>query len=512
MTSTIVLTPPSRTPAVNAGGRRWRKLLVPVDTCQFRGRTLQFSAGYCRSLSDAWRNAAGAGGPVMIELATPGADGMVTGMVADSSGLWITVAMSPAGHAALRANPATPLSARITEDDSGGAVLTSAGSPASVIEAANSPQQQVIDLSAGIIEEHTMWQDGGDEMIAGAFQDAAGFPSSDVELGRRVRTFAAEMADALELAGDPGEAALIRAGIGQANEDAYGFAGDYGDLHQIDLAVQDQAARDVTRRAEDAAPVPRGSEDRLAHLLGRIERDTYAPGAMLFATQGRDELGRWAENPPDRWSSVTGQGNCGTADSYGRCAERFHAAGCGSLATPDIANELRPQMARITSLPWADENGRTWQNQYGTDLDLVQLLEARTGQRMVSLDPGGFESGHGQRDLIIPQGQALAGDFDDPDDPGTPRSAATQSTVGQVLTQHGYLSSASASRERERARADPRRAAAQALRGTTRDTQWDTSGRRERLYEPTGPGDLVQIGQPDDGLAGALPVYTRGQL
>src|SRR6266581_9719298 len=102
----------------------------------------------------------------------------------------------------------------------------------------------------------------------------------------------------------------------------------------------------------------------MAYLLGRAARGTLTPGnsAFEFASPStpRDHLGRWKMGTAGSLGAVTGQENCGASDEYGHCIERFHAAGCGSIADPFTADAVRPQMRDMAARPLADASGRRW--------------------------------------------------------------------------------------------------------------------------------------------------------
>ena len=181
---------------------------------------------------------------------------------------------------------------------------------------------------------------------------------------------------------------------------------------------------------------------------------------------------RWSQNRADPMVAVTGIYPCGTSDEFGRCAEPYHSADCGSLATTEIAEALQESGAYADRAgeALADSSGRAWADQEGQPMNLTDHIEAATGQRLA----GGslFESGYGHRELVSPQRQARYGDPSDPDDPGTdlPDISALTAQLG--------LSDRSAAGERDRARSDPRAIIGALSRGISPDAQWDVSGRR----------------------------------
>jgi hypothetical protein len=361
---------------------------------------------------------------------------------------------------------------------------------------------------------------------------------SDAELANRVRSIGYELATGLENRAEAIELSrafgfdlrqidLARSAIdyGQAPDardnglpsaGGYELADGYGDdLREIDLAVNAQMDREMTRVAEDGAEAGRrgGTEVRLGRAYDRIAAGTYTPGGafeMASPTEAGRQLAalRWRQNQAD---PVTGGHPCGHVDETGRCGARYHEMGCPGLATPDIAEAVRPQMRAITAAPVIDAHGRTWSNQYGTPLDITQAVEAASGQRLVNLDPGGFESGHGSRDVFTAARQARYGDYDDPDDAGADMPRTTRALASAALTQMG-VTVPDATRERDQARTRrDAQVASHVQRGRLperADQRWDTGTRRERLHQPVTPAQLRQVEEPLDGLPGAVPMYT----
>jgi hypothetical protein len=147
----------------------------------------------------------------------------------------------------------------------------------------------------------------------------------------------------------------------EAGEDGpwHDQAGGYGGDDQARLAavgetVDDSYGRAAAVAAEDDedeqwyARRPSG-EDKLARAMGRIGRDSYTPPAYFRAApDARDPLGRYAAA-------------CGALDDYGRCASRFHAAGChvitdeaASTSTAEAVEAWNDTLAGHTLPPGVD--------------------------------------------------------------------------------------------------------------------------------------------------------------
>jgi hypothetical protein len=90
----------------------------------------------------------------------------------------------------------------------------------------------------------------------------------------------------------------------------------------VDLAYETER----TRAAEDLQPLPRKAEDRTAHLLARIGRGTYTPGGYF---RDPDDLANAGDDAPY---------GCGLIDQEtGRCAARYHDAGCTEVLRASAA-------------------------------------------------------------------------------------------------------------------------------------------------------------------------------
>jgi hypothetical protein len=307
--------------------------------------------------------------------------------------------------------------------------------------------------------------------------------------------FARELAEKLADSGRIDLASELYASLGGADVDAepLGTAnGGYGDAIDLSNVLDAQLGQAATVAAEDAAPPPRSAEARLARSLGRIARGTYQPaGALEFASpsSAARELGRrrWQVTQP---GPVTGRANCGASDEFGHCIEPYHAAGCGSIASTEIAEALRDSgaYARLASQPFADANGRHWADQFGRPVTAAGHIEAAAGERL----GGGaaFESGYGKRDLISPQRQARFADYDDPEDPGGGVPYETAALAGAVQAQ-ARLAGRDAAWERERhaeRRTEAAVSAALSGRGLARrpDDAFDVTSRREHIAAQRG--------------------------
>lgn len=123
MAPTAVLTPFIKGAASQVGTRLWRKRVLPVGTINYKGRVLTFDKGYNDELARAF--AAGAYDQVPFQLAdaqnTHTNDperyrGSIVDMRSEPDGLWITLAPTADGEAAILKNPGLGVSARIVEN------------------------------------------------------------------------------------------------------------------------------------------------------------------------------------------------------------------------------------------------------------------------------------------------------------------------------------------------------------------------------------------------------------
>jgi hypothetical protein len=402
--TTIVLTPPAPGRAIELGSQLWRKRVLPVGDVAYKGRMLHFTPGYLAELASAF--ARRAYDQVPFQLATDANShtndpertrGQVIDMEAGPDGLWITAKVTPDGERVLAANPGLGVSARIVED-----YARSDGThfPAAIqhvlgtldpripglggwqaIETASVPgETPVIDLSSAdwdgvdispaeiaAVDQAVAEADEEaflDQIVADAHAEAeaerqARYEQSLADPG--LREIAQEMAACLAENGEEAEAGLLLSEMGLPGVEL--ASGQYRDV--LDLANA-QIDRDVTRARQDAEPVPRsaGTEDRLARAYGRIAAGTYtpAPGAATeFEFAGPSSAAsrlarhRWHGQRP---SPVTGAGNCGSSDEFGYCMEPRHAMGCGSVADPFTAAELREVMQAGAARPFIDAAGR----------------------------------------------------------------------------------------------------------------------------------------------------------
>jgi hypothetical protein len=254
------------------------------------------------------------------------------------------------------------------------------------------------------------------------------------------------------------------------------------------------------RDADESAPLPGwrapSAQQRLDSAYDRIAAGTYAPagpyrwgsGGLEFASPGAAGAAlarhRWAGHQPDPTAGVNGAWPCGSVDEFGRCAEPYHAADCGSLADTVTAQALIDDgvYARRSAQPMADANGRVWRDQDGQPMTLTDHIEAASGQRLTrgSL----FESGLGHRELAAPARQALRR-------PGRPGRPGHGRTGRQRPARGPGLGSRNAAQERDRARSDPRALIGALSRGISPDAQWDMAGRRGAGSSPAGPAPVV---------------------
>jgi hypothetical protein len=119
--SLAVLTPYSRTPAVQQGTRWWKRLL-PIGEISYKGRTLKFTKDYLAGLVSAYNDRAYDQVPFQLADAAnthtndpERTRGQIAEMQLRGDGLWIGMDPTPAGQQVLTANPGLGVSARIVE-------------------------------------------------------------------------------------------------------------------------------------------------------------------------------------------------------------------------------------------------------------------------------------------------------------------------------------------------------------------------------------------------------------
>jgi hypothetical protein len=96
----------------------------------------------------------------------------------------------------------------------------------------------------------------------------------------------------------------------------------------VDLSMEDQRQQ----AAEDARPLPRNDEARLAALLSRAGRRSARREVLNFSACDEAEPG-----------PVTGEANCGPSDPLNNiCLSRYHDPSCGSMASGEVTGALRP--------------------------------------------------------------------------------------------------------------------------------------------------------------------------
>jgi hypothetical protein len=311
--------------------------------------------------------------------------------------------------------------------------------------------------------------------------------------------------------------------------EGFGSGGDAGqlanrpglalELANLDATIDTAFATERARLSQDARrPARMTAEARLSDALARIGTSSYLPSraarALGFAGEANSAgqvlaQARWH---PGTLAAGSDGGNCGPSDEYGYCREQFHSMDCGSLADPEVAGVLAETgvYADLTTSPWRDENGRTWANQAGTVMDLVQHLEHATGQRMMPDGTGpGWQDGAGSRETITARRVTGFGEPDDPDDPGTDTPAATRRAARQAAAAMG-ITAPDAVRERERYRQVAHDAQARVTLRTMgrRHADFGESPQERAARMKTG----VQPVQLEDTQPGAQPQYVAGQL
>jgi hypothetical protein len=137
---------------------------------------------------------------------------------------------------------------------------------------------------------------------------------------------------------------------------------------------------------------------------------------------------------------------CGPADENGYCKNRTHDHGCGSAATPDVVEALRPQLEQIAHRPHLGPDGQpTFDRQYGAPMSVLDHIEAATGQRLG--DVGLFERGRPRRELVAPLRTS-------------PYSVQTVATAAALARQAGISTPADAQAQRAAWTAERNRQAA----------------------------------------------------
>ncbi len=459
-----VLAPRVSAAATRIGPSAWRKLVLPAGEVVHGGQTYRFSPEYLAEIASAFADRAYDRVPLQLSGGLDPEDfgGHITALEADAAGLFAVIEATPRGNAALDRNPALPLSARIT-----------AGYERSDGEFFPAALQSV---SAG--------------SAIGLSNSGGGGPAAYYDLSQ---SWLGEPGPAFDLSTS---AVASRLGYDDAGIDAITQASlppNYGDGHaelaEFDRVFQLSNETELTRLAEDAVPLPVRAEDRMAYLVGRAGRRTLTP-------QGQFAYG--LANTPDPMAATTDGVPCGFIDATGRCGERYHAAYCNALATPFIAENLKPQMERIAHRPHLDENGRTWQDpEYGSHMSLLDHLESMTGQRLG--DVGLFETGRSKRQVVQAKRSQVFGDPDDPDAMPLEVSASTARTAERLARQSGIQTSAGVREQQTAWKQQHQRLQARIGKPRSADYSADLSN---PVHQATG------LAQFEASLLGSLPVYA----
>ena len=121
--SAALLTPFTRSAAIELAAQTWRKKLLPIGSIDYKGRTLHFTRDYLGQLVRSFHS--GAYDQVPLQLADAEnrhsndperTRGEITGMELGPDGLYVTVRTTEAGSRVLAGNPRLGVSARIVED------------------------------------------------------------------------------------------------------------------------------------------------------------------------------------------------------------------------------------------------------------------------------------------------------------------------------------------------------------------------------------------------------------
>jgi hypothetical protein len=140
-------------------------------------------------------------------------------------------------------------------------------------------------------------------------------------------------------------------------------ADDHDQLAQIGETLDLSYATGATRLAEDAEPLPRRAEDRIARLLDRASAGTYTPPSYF-------------RDPTDLANGDPVHG-CGPLDEFGRCGARFHDAYCF-------------ETVRTSAATSSHEAASQWKEQLLSNTATATELASRTGPGFDDLleDPG----------------------------------------------------------------------------------------------------------------------------
>jgi hypothetical protein len=177
---------------------------------------------------------------------------------------------------------------------------------------------------------------------------------------------------------------------------------------------------------------------------------------------------------------VTGAPNYGASDPHtGHCIERYHSANCAARPTRTSG--------------WRCSN-----SQYDLPMDLVQHVEAATGQRLVSID-GPFETGTPRREVFAAQRQHRFGDPDDPADNDFAIPPGTRALASAISAQMG-LGGDGVRAERQTYRDRNAEVLAEAGRRQRHRRHPDfgksVRDRAERLHQPVDAGTMRQFDEP----------------
>ena len=469
-------------PAVELANRTWRKRILPIGDVEYQGRTLHFTEDYLSKLEQAFRS--GAYDQVSFQLAdaknTHTNDperhrGFITDLELGEDGLYATAQLTEAGEKVLSENPYLGVSARIVEN-----YQRSDGQfyPAAIQHVLGTLDPRIPAL--GPWAPVDMSNSGGGGIVIDLSQASWwGEPGPSFELatsavGARLNVHPVDNSPAWSYDGDSYELAAQEAALAE-------FSRTFELANEIEL----------TRQAEDAEPLAVRTEDRIATALGRIGRGTFTPQGYAvreFASPG--------------YGTVTGEQTCGVSDDLGYCMERFHAPGCGSAATPDITEALRPELEMRAHRPHLAEDGEPWIDaRFGSPMTLTDHIEAATGVRLG--DASLWESHRGQRrELVTPARPQVFGDPDDPDGMPLGVPAATARTAAALAAQGGIETTADHAGQRAAWRREHDRQAARHRPPRHPDYAADLSNPMPRER------GLARFG--DEPWNGSLPVYSRG--
>jgi hypothetical protein len=552
-----VLSPLTAGRAVELGNRFWSKKLLPVGDVEYRGRVLHFTPRYLQDLAQAFT--AGAYDSVPFQSADGDnkhtndperTRGWLTGLDVRPDGLYCTVETTERGHARLRENPRLGVSARIVEQyaRSDGKFFPQAlqhvlGTldpripelgPWQAVEASNAAEvDETINLS------NLAWENDADNpaaaddpavvaLLDGLTDEQAGellayvdsLTDADIEALEDQAATEADLTDE-----DRAAVAALQTeqcANGSADYASADLSNEYSPDDGIELAAQQLShaydyatAREMVRASQSAARPARTTEVRLANAYQRILEGTYVPATLQFDFAAPSEAGRALAQVRWQQANAEGNGNCGSADAYGRCAEPYHDASCSSLSDTPTATVYKDSglYDETAGQPFEDSRGQTWLSQHGEAMTLLDHVEAATG---IKVGDGLWSTGTSQRETIVAQRVLRWGDPDDPDaaSPELPEDSRVSALIaGTDMHLTDPQEEAYAARDRyaqRRAAALAQMSIRNGFRPGHSDYFGETPGQRAERIKGRTPFALQAQKDDADLLPGELQQFSAG--